>query len=226
MADKKKWDKKKIGLFILIGLGIDSLICCLLVLLNKPKDVTPPVEEVDYTEMANNFSNGLLKIVNDNIDELKSDPKYDVNAILSLSIDDSHQTLYGSTYNDNYICGFTLSFHEGKELYDEIVNNTPASMNIDIMDNDASAENPLINDDDFKEVYANSLVYKIGKGASPTYRSISFTYVGKQSQVYSISPYTYEIGSFSYKNIPSKYVSVYNKNETKYPYIYRLLKGE
>ena len=226
MSKHKKWDKKKIGLFILTGMNIDSLICCLIVLLHKPKETPIPPEPIDYTEMANNFSNGLLKIVNDSIDIIKPDAKYDVNAILSLSIDDSHQTLYGSAYNDNYISGFSITLHNGSPLYDEIVNATHVSIDVNVLENDTSVENPLLSDNDFIETYANSLVYKIGKDTSPTYRSISFTYVGKQSQIYSISPYTYEIGSFTYKDIPSQYVTVYNKNDTKYPYIYRLFKGE
>ena len=222
----KKWDKKKIGLFILVGMNIDTLICSIIVLLHKPKETPIPPTPIDYGEMANNFSHNLLKIVNDNIDMIKPDAKYDVTSILSLSIDDAHQTLYGSAYNDNYISGFTLKYHSGTPLYDEVVNHTQVSMNVNVLENDISAENPLLSDSGFIETYANSLVYKIGKDTSPTYRSISFTYVGKQSQIYSISPYTYEIGSFNYKDIPSQYVTIYNKDDSKYPYIYRLFKGE
>ena len=220
----KKINIKKILYFALPLINLDSLICSILVLLNKPKDspIEPPV--VDYTEMANNFSNNLLSIINSNIDELgKTDPKYDMNKVLSLSIDESTHTLRGGVFNDNYLSGFTMEY--ASNIYDDIANKSYNSINVNVMEIDTVVENPLINDNDFKEVYANSLSYRIGKETSPIYRTLSCSFVGKQSQIYSISPYVYEIGSFSFKDIPSYNVTIYNKDDSKYPWIYLILKN-
>ena len=225
--ERAKSKRKIVSLIVIIGLIIDIILLIVFLILrfNYKKNNNSSNQSIDmtseYISQADNLKTKLLNIMNYHIDNdlSKTDEKYDVSSLISISTNDNNEVIY-TGYNNDYVVSLNIKLDNLNNFINDINNDNYTNVTISFLDKDKIAVNPLNDDNDFKQIKKNNLSYVVAtNGASK--RNLSASYFNiDENKYYSITNYQYDNGDFHFNNITSNNMTSYSLEEN--PIIYHL----